>query len=303
MVISAPVLRAANKGFRKLYDGGLASIGKPRIDTYAMRTTSRSKDETYGWLGAMPQMRKLVGEINVRNLANHGFAVINEPFEVTVAVKREEIERDNLGIYSNFFTGMGTSAGRHPDRLLATALTTAFDTECYTGKKFFDADHEPQKGKGKFSNLATKKLSAANFVKGMQSLEERKDAEGEPINDNPDVTLVVSPKYRETAENILVASNLAAGATNVNKGKANLDVWNRLSGAATEDMWFLIDNGGVVKAFVHQIEVPLEYTELADLRDPNVFYKKQFEYQAYGRYAVAALVPELCYGSTGEDAA
>ncbi len=303
MVISAPVLKAANKGFRKLYSGGLASVGKPRVGIYAMRTTSSSKDETYGWLGAMPQMRKLVGEVNIRNLADHGFAVINEPFEVTVAVKREDIERDALGIYTNFFTAMGASAGRHPDKLLAAAFTSGFTTPCYTNKNFFDTNHEPQKGKTKFSNKGTKKLSAANFVLGMQSLEERKDAEGEPINDNPDVTLVVSPKYRETAEQILFADKIDNGRTNVNKGKAKLDVWNRLAGAATEDMWFLVDNGGVVKPFVHQVEVDTEYVEMADLRDPNVFYKKQFEYQAYGRYAVAALVPELVYGSTGADAA
>ncbi len=302
MVINATTLAAANRGFRKLYEGGLKAAGKPRIDTYAMRTTSTSADETYGWLGAMPQMRKLVGEVNIRNLASHGFKVVNEPFEVTIGVKREDIERDNLGVYSNFFTAMGQSAGRHPDKLLAAAMAAAFTTPCYTNKNFFDVNHEPQKGKGKFSNKGTKKLSAANFVIGMQSLEERKDAEGEPINDNPDVVLVVSPKYRETAEQILVADKLANGQTNVNKGKARLDVWNRLAGAATEDMWFLFDMGGVVKPFVHQVEVATEYTQLADLRDPNVFYKKQFEYQAYGRYQVAALVPELAYGSTGADA-
>lgn len=302
MQITSAALASANKGFKKLYDGGLAAAGTPRIDIYAFRSPSQSEDETYGWLGALPGMRKLVGEVNIKNLVDHGFKVVNEEFEDTVAVKRAAFERDRLGIYNGFFSAMGMKAKRHPDKLLAEAMVNAFDTVCYTGKKFFDTNHEPQPGKQKFTNLGTKKLSSANFVIGMRSLLERKDAEGEPITDNPQVTLVVSPKYQETAEQILVASKLANGADNVNKGKAKLEVWNRLAGA-NEDAWFLFDLGGAVKPFVHQVEVDTEFASLTDPNSERVLLQKEFLYQAYGRYTVAALVPELCYGNTGADAA
>lgn len=301
MLITAESLKAANKGFRKLYDGGLASAGAPKIDSYAMRTTSSSKDETYGWLGALPGMRKLVGEVNIRNMVDHGFPVTNEEFEVTVAVKRAEMERDRLGIYSGFFAGMGRSAARHPDKLLVAAMVGGFTTKCYTTKNFFDANHEPQKGKVKFSNKETKKLSAANFRTGRQSILSRLDAEGEPINDNPDLVLCVSPKWETTAREILIAERNANGSTNIDKGNARLDVWNRLAGAATEDMWFLFDMGAIVKPFVFQVEVPTEFASLEDPNSERVMLRKEYIYQAYGRYQVAALVPELAYGSTGAD--
>jgi phage major head subunit gpT-like protein len=303
MIINSATLIAANKGFKKLYDGGLGSVTKPRVNDYCLRSPSSSDEEKYAWLGALPGMRKLVGEINIRNLVDHGFPVKNEEFEVTVAVKRKDIERDKLGVYSAFFTAMGRSAGQHPDELLAAALTGAFTTPCYTGKNFFDTNHEPQKGKIKFSNKGTKKLSAANFVLALQSMENRKDAEGQPINGDPKFVLIVSPKYRETAENILVASTLANGQANVNKGKARLDVWNRLAGAATEDMWFVIDENGVVKPFVYQVELETEYIAATDPKSEHAILQKEYIYQAYGRYNVAALVPELAYGSTGVDAA
>jgi phage major head subunit gpT-like protein len=308
MTITSAVLAAVTKGFRKLYDGALAAVGKQRITEYAFVATSASKDETYAWLGALPGMRKLVGEINIRNLVDHGFAVANEEFEVTVAVKRKDIERDKLSIYSGFFTGMGTNAGRHPDKLLAAAFVGGFTQLCYTGKNFFDLNHEPQKGKVKFSNKGTKKLSAANFQAARESILSRKDAEGEPINDNPNLVLVVSPKWEQVAKQILVSETVpnAAGTaseTNVNKGTARIDVWNRLSGAASEDMWFLIDLGAQVKPFVHQIEVPTEFTSVEDPNSERSILKKEYIYQAYGRYTVAALIPELCYGSTGVDAA
>lgn len=304
MVITSAILVAANKGFRKLYTAALGAVGKQRITEYAFRAPSQSKDETYGWLGALPGMRKLVGEINIRNLVDHGFPVENEEFEVTVAVKRKDLERDKLGIYSGFFTAMGTNAGRHPDKLLAAAFVGGFTTRCYTGKYFFDTDHAPQGDKkAKFSNKGTKKLSAANFVAAVQSMLDRKDAEGEPINDNPKLVLIVSPKWQETAEKILVATTIANGETNVNKGKARLDVWNRLSGAATEDMWFLIDEGAAVKPFVHQVEIETEFKSLDDPNSEHAMLKLEYLHQAYGRYTVAALVPELAYGSTGADPA
>jgi phage major head subunit gpT-like protein len=303
MIITASVLSNVSKGFRKLYDGALAKVGEQRIAKYATRTSSNNKDETYGWLGAIPGMRKLLGEVVIRNLVDHGFTVANEEFEVTVAVKRADIERDRLGLYTGLFTGMGMSAGRHPDSLLAKAFTNGFTTPCYTGKNFFDTDHEPQKGKGKFSNKGTKKLSAANFRAARESILSRKDAEGEPINDNPQLVLIVSPKWESVASEILIAERNANGATNTDKGKARLDVWNRLAGAATEDMWFLIDEGAVVKPFVHQVEVDTEFQSLDDPNSERAMLKKEYLHQAYGRYAVAPLVPELAYGSTGVDAA
>lgn len=302
MVINSATLRAANKGFKKLYDGGLAAAGKPRINDYAMRSPSSSAEENYAWLGALPGMRKIVGEINIRNLVDHGFKVANEEFEVTVGVKRKDIERDALGVYTGFFSGMGRSAGRHPDKLLAAALVAGFTTPCYTGKNFFDLNHEPQKGKAKFSNKGTKKLSAANYEAARASIKSRVDAEGEPINENPDLVLIVSPKWEAAARLILEAENLAGGGTNTNKGTARLDVWNRLSGA-NEDMWFLVDLGAVVKPFVHQVEIETEYKALDNPDSEHAVLKQEYIYQAYGRYNVAALVPELAWGSTGADAA
>lgn len=315
MIITAESLKAANKGFRKLYDGGLASAGTPRIETYAFRAPSQSKDETYGWLGAMPGMRKLVGEVNIRNLVDHGFAVANEEFETTIAVKRKDIERDALGIYNGFFAAMGASARRHPDKLLAEALVGGFTKTCYTGKTFFAANHEPQKGKVKFTNLGTKKLSAANYSAALAALKSFRDAEGEPINDNPQITLIVSPKNEELGKQILEADFIQSTATNkagsenigttaisnMRKGTAKLESWNRLS--ANEDMWFLVDLGAVVKPFVYQVEIETEFQALTDPNSERALILKEHLYQAYGRYAVAALVPELCWGSTGAEAA
>lgn len=300
MNITAESLKAANKGFRKLYEGGLKSAGAPKIDQYAMRTTSSSAQEIYGWLGALPGMRKLVGEVTIRNLADHGFGVPNEEYEDTVAVKRKDLERDKLNLYTNFFAAMGASARRHPDKLLAAALVAGFTTDCYTGKKFFDANHEPQKGKVKFTNKGTKKLSATNYELARAAIKSFRDAEGEPINDNPQLTLVVSPKNEALARQILTAETIG-GTSNVNRGSAQLDCWSRLS--ANEEMWFLIDLGAVVKPFVFQEEVPTDFASLEDPNSERALLKKEYLYQAYGRYTVASLVPELCWGSTGADAA
>ncbi|WP_052361954.1 Mu-like prophage major head subunit gpT family protein [Geminisphaera colitermitum] len=309
MIITTTALAGIQRGFRKLYDGGLAKVGEPRINKFALRAPSTGAEETYGWLGALPSMRKLVGEVNIRNLVDHGWAVKNDEFDVTAAVARKDIERDKLNLYTNFFSAMGQNAGRHPDKLLAAAMVNAFDTKCYTGKNFFDTDHAPQKGKAKFTNKTTAKLSIESFVAARTNMKSRVDAEGEPVNDDPDLTLVVSPQNEALARQILEADFIqqtakngdavvgGSAVTNVNKGTAKLEVWSRLS--ANPNYWFLFDLGAVVKPFVFQVEKETEFNSVDDLTDSHVLLKHEFLYQAYGRYNVAALVPELAYGSTG----
>lgn len=162
MIITSSTLAALNRGYRTQYLEAYQGA-KPMIGRFAMRTTSTSAEEKYGFLSAVPGMRKLVSEVQIRNLVDHNYAVANDEFESTIGVKRKDIERDNFGMYNMLFPAMGVAAAQHPDELLASALTSGFTALCYTGKKFFDVDHEPIAGKTKFSNKGTKKLSRDNY--------------------------------------------------------------------------------------------------------------------------------------------
>lgn len=300
MIITSAAIRAINKGFKSLYMDAYQG-GPAKVPEFAMRTTSASAEEIYGWLGAVPGMRELLGEIVIRNLSEHAYAIKNKIFESTIGVKRENIERDKLGVYTPLITAMGASARQHPDELLANALLAGFTTLCYTGKNFFDLNHEPKKGGTKFSNKGTKKLSAANFEIARTNIKNRKNAEGRPMNLGTDLRLIVSPTNESLGRQILIADTIPGGGTNVNKGTATLEVWPLL--AASEDAWFLVENGQPVKAFIYQVEKETEFNSLTDPESEHVMLRQEFLHQAYGRYNVGGGLPELAYGSTGADAA
>ena len=74
-------------------------------------------------------------------MKTHGYQIVNEDFEATVAVDRNDIADDELGIYAPLFAEMGRSAGVHPDELCFGLLGAGFTTPCYDAQYFFDTDH------------------------------------------------------------------------------------------------------------------------------------------------------------------
>lgn len=300
MQINQATLAALFKGYRTQYLEAYQA-GQPFWPRFAMRSPSSAAEEIYHWLGAVPGMRKLVDEIQIRNLSAHRYTIVNDEFESTAAVKEADIERDTFGVYNPLFAAMGMAAAQHPDELLGALMVAGFATECYTGKNFFDSNHEPKKGGTKFSNAGTKKLSAANYRIARANIKSRLNAEGRPMNLGRDLVLVVSPTYESTGREILQAEKIGNN-TNVDRGTAKLEVWPQLS-AAGEHYWFLIETGYPVKPFIHQVEKEPTLASLTNMESDHVFKKHEYLYQAYGRYNAGYGLPELAYGSTGADAA
>ena len=55
--------------------------------------------------------------------------------------RREAIEDDQYGTYSNIFRMMGSMTAVHPDEMVFPLLAHGHEWECYDGQYFFDADH------------------------------------------------------------------------------------------------------------------------------------------------------------------
>lgn len=302
MIITSTTLSALNKGFRTQFMDALHGGGAtPYVDRYALPTTSTSAEEIYGFLAAVPGLRELLGEVVIRNLIDLNYRVPNKEFESTIGVKRTDIERDNFGMYNMMFPAMGVAARNHPDELMFALMIAGFTTTCYTGKNFFDTNHEPIKGKTKFSNLGTKKLSAGNFQTARANIKSRLNTEGRPMNLGSNLVLVVSPDNEATGRSIVVADKVGGGNDNVNKGTASLDVCPLL--ATNPDMWFLLDLGFPLKPFINQTEVATQFNSLDDPKSETVMLKQKYLHQAYRRGNVGLGLPELAYGSTGADAA
>lgn len=140
MLVNSANLNDLRIGFSTAFQNGLgqASSQHTRISTVV---TATQKEQKYGWLGKIPNVREWIGPRAVQNLEQHDYAIKEKPWELTIGVDRDDIETDNLGIYGPMFTEMGQSTGSKWDSLTFGLLKEGFATECYDGQYFFDTDH------------------------------------------------------------------------------------------------------------------------------------------------------------------
>ena len=302
MIITDASLRAIDKGFQKGFLGAIGMVNR-EAERLAMRTTSSQAAEVYADIAFFPTMRKLVGEAIVKNLKELSHTVKNEEYEATVRVRQADIENDALGIYSPKIGQLGQTGAKLPSKLIVDLLLNGFANLDYTGTAFFAANkkHFPG-GKKTFTNLGTKKLSAANYETARAAIRSVKDEEGEPLELGDKLALVVSPNYEATARKIVVAETVNGGEANVNKGTAELIVLPRL--AASEHNWFLLDIGQPISALILQENRALELLTTANGQTTEELLRTHaYLWQAYWRGNAAYGLPQLAWGSTGADAA
>jgi phage major head subunit gpT-like protein len=140
MLINSTNLDSLRVGFKALFQSGLP-LASSLWQRIATRVPSTSRKEKYGWLGKLPGFRKWIGPRAIQNLNQYDYEIVNEPFEQTVGVDRDDIADDSLGIYNPLFVELGRAAGAIYDQLVWALLKAGFTTKCYDGQYFFDTDH------------------------------------------------------------------------------------------------------------------------------------------------------------------
>jgi len=296
MLLNGAAIRAAATGYRALYKKGFEQA-KPLWPRLCIEIESTGHAETYDQIMGLPQVREWIGERQIRSMKVWDYTLTNKTWELTIGVKRELFEDDRLGILNASFQNMGVQMSLHPDVLLAELLANSFTTGlCYDGQPFFSASH-PKNG-GTWSNLQTGALDSDNFNAAIQKLREMVDYEGNPIDVfamGGKLLLVVGPALESTARALLLAQQGASGATNTDFGRAELEVFSRLSGNA----WFLIIENAPVKPFILQMRRKPQVVARTQISDDNVFYDNEVHYGADGRWNAGYGLPQLAVGSTG----
>ncbi len=155
MILNSANLRTLFTGYSSAFHSAFAAT-KPLYPNVAMTVPSSTRSNEYGWLGDFPRLREWIGDRIVRNIAAHGYTIKNRSFESTVAVPKEDIEDDQVGIYTPMMSELGTLSSTFPDELVWSLLKEGWTTPCYDGQYFFDTDH-PRLDAG-----GTNKVSWAN---------------------------------------------------------------------------------------------------------------------------------------------
>lgn len=275
MDITDANLDLAFKGFQTRYNSAFegAAIYHERI---AMEVPSTARDETYGWLGAFPQMREWLGERIVHRLDSHGFTIKNRKFESTVSIKRDDFEDDRYGLYGSMFDEMGRLARQHPDTLIYELLGQGFATECYDGQFFFDTDHPVKDADGNdqtVSNMQAGAGAAWYLIDSSRALKPmiwqvRSNYEFQRVTQDTDTQVFMTDDH---LYGVRARVNAGFGLWQLALGsKATLDATNYAAARAAM-MAFRSDNGRPLGIMPNLLLVPpsLEEAGLALVKTAN----------------------------------
>lgn len=298
-VVTAALLRDIDKSLNTRFNQGVIRVPN-FVGRLCTRIQSTNSEELYGFLKELPGLDKNPAEVVKTLIGLDGHSIKNDEFSRGIAIPRSAIEDGRDGVFGNVAAEWGQKGAQRPDVELITLLNASFTTaRAWTTKPLFAADHKI--GKTTFSNLGTKKLSAANFVTAYANIRGRKDGNGDPLftlSDPSKVFLVVGEDYESTADSIVKMDTLSTGGKNPNYNKAQVVTIPGLG-----DKWFLLDNSNAVGAVIFQDRIPLSITANFNLTSEDVLRFNQFAWYARSRFAIGTGKPEYGYGSTGADAA
>jgi phage major head subunit gpT-like protein len=146
-IITPSVLDAIFQGYNFIFNDALKGI-EPTWKKVGMETPSSASAENYGWLGQMPRMREWIGDRVVNSLDSFGYQIKNRTFETTFALKREQIEDDQYGLFNPIAAELGRSVALFPDELIYALFSAGFATRCFDGQNFFDTNHPVKDANG-----------------------------------------------------------------------------------------------------------------------------------------------------------
>ncbi|MEF3074119.1 Mu-like prophage major head subunit gpT family protein [Methylobacter sp. Wu1] len=299
ILVNAGTINTIFTGLKTIFNNALkASPGNWQAT--AMEILSNGKSEDYAWLSRFPMMRKWVGEKSVKSLEAGKYTAINEDWETTIAVKRNDIEDDSLGIYNAQAQMAGDSASELNDIIVDSLKNGAFTSLGIDGQYFYDTDHSV-KGASVSNKLttvlsaATPAAAAAGYGAARTAIMKFTDEEGMPLRLMPD-TLEVPPALEAIAKKLLEADKLDDNSPNPYKGTAKLIVNPALT---SDTAWFLHVTSKAVKPFIVQMRKRPTFVSQTTMENDDVFMKAEYKFGAEARATGVYGFWQLSVGSTG----
>jgi phage major head subunit gpT-like protein len=269
------------------------------FDRLAMTVPSNSASNTYAWMSQLPAVREWIGARHIHNLESFGYALYNKTWEHTLGVKREDIEDDNIGLYTPLVAAQGESCKEHKDELGLSVIES--NPICFDGQNFFDTDHpidSNDTGSATYDNSLTLALTSANLNTAINTMTGFRGPSGRRLGKGR-LTLMVPTALGSTARQIvnseLVANTAGtASISNPDKGIVDLFVNDDLTDATR---WYLMYLGKVIKPFVFQSRRPWSFVAKDKISDEVVLVDDQFRLYADARYNVGVTFPFLALRS------
>ena len=150
MLINLESLQSLSTLLSAAYAEGLTTADTS-YEAIATNVPSNNRSNSYAWLGAVPTMRKWIGDRTIEELSGHSYTLENQDYEATISVDKNDIEDDSFGVYAPMAAMLATEAKAHKGRLVWDLLDQGDVNLGYDGVPFFSALHPV--GAGTRSNL------------------------------------------------------------------------------------------------------------------------------------------------------
>src|SRR5690606_3059543 len=118
MIVSTDNLNKLRVGFSAAFKNGLTNSAAPVSPRIAMTVPSSTKEMRYGRMGKLPRVREWIGPRVVQIITESDYSRKEKAFALTVGVDRDDIETDNLGIYSTLFAAIGEATVLDPEQMI-----------------------------------------------------------------------------------------------------------------------------------------------------------------------------------------
>lgn len=305
MLVNKATLQSIFTGLKTIFHNTLKATPGDWQKT-AMEVPSTGAGEDYAWLTRFPRMKKWVGDKAIKSLEAGKYYKANEDWEATIAVKRNDIEDDRLGIYNMQSQQAGESAGELHDIIVDGLKNGAFANAGIDGQYFYDTDHPVGDGNGgtsSVSNKITVALSAATLAGAQASygalrtaIMSFKDDEGQPLRLVPD-TLEVPPALEAVARILCEADKLQDNSPNPYKGTATVLV---NPGLTSSTAYFLhVTKKQSVKPFIVQVRKKPVFVSQTSEENDDVFNRAEYKFGAEARATGLYGYWQLSAASTG----
>ena len=249
---------------------------------------SGARGNVYPMHAKLAKLRQWEGERKIVNAKSYRYNLDNEKYELTLEVDRDDIEDDNIGVYSMVIDDMGQQSRLWPDDLVFAAILAGGTETAYDGTAFFSNSHDL--GGHTVDNLfASTALTADNFAAARAAMMEYTGEDGESLRVRPDV-LLVPPALEVKARKIVQASTIvesSAAVDNVLRGLCEVVVAPQLSTSAggLDTTWYLLDTSRPIRPFIFQQRMAPEMVALTSPNDEHVILRDKYLYGVKARGA------------------
>ena len=296
MDINRANMQALFTGYNLLFRDAFASYLDTTYTKFVGEVNAGTSQIDMPMLEQLSGMREWIGPREIKNLATNKLTIKPRDFEETVAVKRNDVEDDQFGLYNSLFQTLAMNAAKMPNDITNDLLAGADSASWLDGAAFFGTARKY--GKNTIANKGTAALSHDSFNAAYDAMRAYKGHGGQSLGVKPNL-LLHGPSLRTTVADVIKAPFRAVtqgdGAVTLPNPNHNLVETVEVDGITNSD-WFLLDARKPFKPIIMFMRKrPDKLVRLDRDEDETVFLNKQFIYGTDGRAEVAFAMPHLIY--------